>query len=50
MSEYSINDFSICDQVYHLSDSSLRMVTLKIHTDLNEITYKCFLIKAIKLK
>jgi uncharacterized protein YodC (DUF2158 family) len=38
MAKYSIKDFSVGDQVYHLSNSSLRMVAIKIHVDLNEIT------------
>ncbi len=38
MSKYKINDFKKGDEVYHLSNRSLKMVVIEINVDLNEIT------------
>lgn len=38
MAKYSINDFQIGDTVYHLSNTSLKMVAIQINIELNEIT------------
>lgn len=38
MANYTINDFAIGDRVYHLSNSSLKMVIIEIHVDINEIS------------
>jgi len=34
---YKISDFQTGDQVYHLSNSSTRMVIIEINTELNEV-------------
>jgi len=38
MGKYSLKDFKIGDDVYHLSNTSLIMVIKEIHTDMNEVT------------
>ena len=35
---YTINDFTKGDKVYHLSNTSLKMVVIEINKDLNEVT------------
>jgi uncharacterized protein YodC (DUF2158 family) len=37
MGKYSITDFKVGDEVYHLSNSSLMMVVREVHTEMNEI-------------
>ena len=38
MAKYTLNDFVKGDQVYHLSNSKLKMVVVKILTDENEVS------------
>jgi hypothetical protein len=38
MGKYTINDFKVGDQVYHLSNKKLLMVAVEIHKDMNEIS------------
>lgn len=38
MAQYTINDFSVGDKVYHLSNTKLIMVAVEIHKDINEIS------------
>ncbi len=38
MSKLKISDFNIGDDVYHKSNSKLKMVVIQIHTELNEVT------------
>ncbi|WP_034890611.1 hypothetical protein [Gillisia sp. Hel_I_29] len=37
MGKYTIKDFKIGDKVYHLSNTSLIMVVIGIHNDINEV-------------
>ena len=37
MGKYTIKDFKIGDSVYHLSNTSLKMVVIGIHNDINEV-------------
>jgi hypothetical protein len=37
MGKYSIQDFSIGDEVYHLSNKKLLMVVIEINVDLNQV-------------
>ncbi|MCG2462455.1 hypothetical protein K8352_16965 [Flavobacteriaceae bacterium F89] len=38
MAKYTIRDFAKGDQVYHLSNSKLKMVVVEVLTDENEIS------------
>jgi uncharacterized protein YodC (DUF2158 family) len=38
MAKYSIKDFNVGDQVYHLSKARLLMVVVELHNDTNEIS------------
>lgn len=38
MAEYTIKDFAIGDQVYHLSNTRLIMVAIEIHYDIKEVS------------
>lgn len=38
MGKYTINDFTVGDKVYHLSNTSLTMVVIEIHKDMNELS------------
>ena len=40
MKKYSIHDFTIGDQVYHLSNTKLHMVVIELHVDTNLVTCK----------
>lgn len=37
MGKYKIEDFKTGDSVYHLSNSKLKMIVIKIHSEINEI-------------
>lgn len=37
MGKYSIKDFKVGDEVYHLSNTKLHMVAIKINSDSNTI-------------
>lgn len=37
MGKYTIKDFKIGDTVFHLSNTSLKMVVIGIHDDLKEV-------------
>lgn len=37
MGNYKIEDFKIGDSVYHLSNSKLKMIVIKIHFEIKEI-------------
>ena len=39
MAKYKMSDFHMGDQVYHLSNTNLKMVAIEINEDMNEI--KC---------
>jgi len=38
MSEYTLNDFTIGDKIYHLSNTKIIMVAIEINNELNEIS------------
>lgn len=38
MSKYTINEFSVGDNVYHVTNTKLKMVVIEILKDLNEVT------------
>ena len=38
MAKYRIEDFSVGDKVYHLSNSQLQMVVIEINKTMNEIS------------
>jgi uncharacterized protein YodC (DUF2158 family) len=38
MGKYSIKDFKVGDEVYHLSNNDLMMVIKEIHQGINEVT------------
>ena len=38
MSKYTLKDFQIGDNVYHLSNTKLKMVIIKILPDINEVS------------
>jgi len=37
MAKYSIKDFKIGDEVYHLSNNALKLVVIGVHEDVNEV-------------
>lgn len=37
MAQYSIKDFKIGDKVYHLSNTTIKMVAIGVHEDINEV-------------
>jgi len=42
MAKYSIKDFQVSDTVYHLSNTKLTMVVVKITPEKNEISCRWF--------
>lgn len=38
MAKYTIKDFQVGETVYHLSNTSIKMVTILINPEMNEIT------------
>ena len=37
MAQYSIEDFKIGEKVYHLSNTTIKMVVIGVHEDINEV-------------
>ena len=48
MGKYSLNDFIVGDSVYHLSNAKLKMVVIKILSDINEVSCRWVDTKGIK--
>jgi len=48
MAQYKLQDFSIGDSVYHLSNHKIIMVVVKILSDMNEISCRWIDAKGVK--
>ena len=48
MAKYTLKDFQIGDSVYHLSNTKLRMVVIKILPDINEVSCRWIDAKGVK--